>query len=101
MPYLLKKDSRILTDIEEALSYYDTISVELGERFESELILALSKIENHPYHYFNLDQNIRRINLQSFPYKLVYVINEQRKEIIVIGLFHHYRNPKEIFERSE
>ncbi len=33
MPYLLKKDSRILSDIEDALSYYDAISWELGERF--------------------------------------------------------------------
>lgn len=101
MPYLLKKDSRILTDIEEALSYYDAISFELGERFESELILALNKIEKYPYHYFNMNQNFRRVNLQNFPYKLVYVIKEELKEIIVLGLFHHYKNPRKIFDRSK
>lgn len=45
MPYLLKKDKRILSDIDEALSYYDSISHELSERFESELFYALNKIE--------------------------------------------------------
>lgn len=71
MSYLLKKDSRILSDIEEALSYYDAISLELEEKFESTLIHAINKIENHPHHYFNLNQKLRRINLQSFPYKLI------------------------------
>jgi len=101
MPYLLKKDSRIISDIEEALSYYDAISFELGERFELELINALNKIEDHPTHYFNLNKKIRRINLKNFPYKLVYVVIEQTKEIIVLGLFHHYKNPNEIRSRTE
>jgi hypothetical protein len=101
MPYLLKKDNRILSDIEKALSYYDAISFELGERFESELIDALNKIETHPQHYFNLNEKFRRINMLSFPYKLVYKIDKSKMEIIVIGLFHHYKNPKEIFRRSK
>lgn len=66
MPYLLRKDKRILTDIEEALSYYDAISFELGERFELELIPALNKIENSPFHYFNLNQNFRRLTFKIF-----------------------------------
>ena len=101
MPYLLKKDSRIISDIEDALSYYDTISLELGERFESELIHALAKIENHPHHYFNLSQKFRRINLKSFPYKLIYIVIEEANEIIILGLFHHYKNPKDILSRTK
>jgi hypothetical protein len=100
MAYHLKKDNRIIPDIEEALSYYDSISFELGEKFESELIIALNKIENNPHHYFNLNQTLRRTNLQNFPYKLVYLIKEQTKEIIVLGLFHHYKNPQEIRKLS-
>ena len=99
MPYLLKKDSRILSDIEEALAYYDAISLELGERFESELIGALTRIENYPHHYFNLNQKFRRVSLQSFPYKLIYAVKEKTNEIIVLGLFHHYKNLKEIRKR--
>ena len=101
MPYLLKKDKRILSDIEKALSYYDAISLDLGERFESELIDALTKIEIHPQHYFNLNEKFRRISLQNFPYKLIYKIDESAMEIIVIGLFHHNKNPKEIRQRSK
>ena len=101
MDYLLKKDDRIINDIEEALSYYDDISLELGKHFETELLFTLNKIENHPHHYFNLNQKFRRINLQRFPYKLVYVIKEKEKEIIVLGLFHHYKHPGEIRKRSK
>lgn len=67
MPYLLKKDSRIISDIEDALSYYDAISLELGERFESELIQALFKIENHPHHYFNSRSKIQADQLKKLP----------------------------------
>ncbi|MEO7530832.1 MAG: hypothetical protein ABIS69_05455, partial [Sediminibacterium sp.] len=74
MPYLLKKDSRILSDIEHALSYYDEISLELGEKLEWELLRALNKIENQPTHYFNLTHKFRRINLKKFPYKWIYVV---------------------------
>jgi hypothetical protein len=100
MPYHLKKDSRILSDIEDALSYYDAISPELGERFEEAFIQALDKIENNPLHYFSYNEKLRRINLVNFPYKLIYIVKESVKEIIVLGLFHHYINPKEIVRRS-
>lgn len=100
MAYLVKNDSRVISDIEEALSYYDDISIELGKKFESELFIALNKIENHPQHYFNLDQKLRRVNLVSFPYKLVYYLKKESKEIIVLGLFHHYKDPKQLHKRQ-
>ena len=100
MAYLLKKDKRIIADIEEALSYYDAISSELGEKFESALLNALSKIEKHPHYYFNINQKFRRINLENFPYKLLYVLIEDLKEVIVLGLFHHLKKPEEIRKRS-
>lgn len=96
MPYLLKKDSRILSDIEEAVSFYDAISLELGEKFEESLFFAITKIEKHPHHYFNLYQKFRRVNLPNFPNMLIYIVREPSKEIIILGLFHHYRDSKRI-----
>ncbi len=99
MPYQLKKDSRILVDILEAVSYYDAISLALGEKFEESLLLAINKIEKYPHHYFNLLQKFRRVNIQNFPYMLIYIVQESSKEIIILGLFHHYRDSKLIRRR--
>jgi hypothetical protein len=64
------------------------------------MVQALDKIENNPLHYFSYDKKLRRINLANFPYKFIYTVKELTKEIIVLGLFHHFINPKEIGRRS-
>jgi hypothetical protein len=45
MSYQVKKDSRILSDIEEALSYYDAISPELGESLKQRWFRHWTKLK--------------------------------------------------------
>ncbi|MDI9365788.1 MAG: type II toxin-antitoxin system RelE/ParE family toxin [Flavobacterium sp.] len=86
MPYTLSKAAIIKEDVAEALDYYDAISESLAFRFEKELNEAFDKLEQQPYSYFKINGKYRRIVLPSFPYMVVYRIEEQT--VIIIAVFH-------------
>ncbi len=86
MDYQMIKAEVIKYDVIEALDYYDSVSSTLGIRFENELNIAFDNLEKHPHHYFNLKKDYRRIPLKSFPYMVVYRIEQQT--VIVVAVFH-------------
>ncbi|MEP6514355.1 MAG: hypothetical protein ABJA79_10820 [Parafilimonas sp.] len=67
MPYKIITTDLFASDIQEALDYYDPISISLNIKFENELNEALDKLVKNPHHYFNLSNEYRRINLKVFP----------------------------------
>lgn len=97
MPYTLSKAAIIKEDVAEALDYYDAISESLALRFEKELNEAFDKLEQQPYYYFKINGKYRRIVLPSFPYMVVYRIEEQT--VIVIAVFHQKKHPKKLKTR--
>jgi mRNA-degrading endonuclease RelE of RelBE toxin-antitoxin system len=99
MHYLIKRDRRILFDIEQARNYYDEISPGLVRKFEIELFRVFKKLEQNPHHHFKLSTTLRRANLKIFPYRLLYTIHEHEKHIIVYGLFHQKSSPGKIRRR--
>ncbi len=99
MAYTIRKDERLKSNIAEALDYYDAVSFKLGERFELELTAAFYKAQTNPHYYFNLNSKCRPIILESFPYMIIYIVNEAAKEVIVAGLFHHHGSKAAIKNR--
>ena len=97
MLYTLSKAEIIKQDVAEALDYYDTISATLSLRFEEELNTAFDSLEKQPYNYFRLQKNYRRIVLPSFPYMIVYRIEE--RTVVIVALFHQKKNPNKLFNR--
>ena len=96
MPYNLTFSELIQKQIEEALSYYDALSISLSLKFEENLFTVYDSLRQHPYNYFNLNKRFRRINLPDFPYQIIYTIIEKDNEIFVAALFHQHVNPKRI-----
>ncbi|MGN6295640.1 MAG: type II toxin-antitoxin system RelE/ParE family toxin [Ginsengibacter sp.] len=55
---------------------------------------AISVICANPYQYRNTYKNLREITIKKYPFNLIYFVDEDKKLIKVISLFHHRRNPK-------
>lgn len=55
-------------EIERAILYYESVSYELGLRFETEVKRALDHLEKGAAHYLNLEDKLhRRILIEGFP----------------------------------
>ena len=55
MLYEVIKYNRVDDEIEKAILYYESVSYELGLKFESEIERTLDKLETDAVYYFNLE----------------------------------------------
>ena len=98
MAYSVLKYSIVDDEIMLVLEYYYQISETLGIRFEKEILSAFSRLILNPQHYSFIDKNShRRINIEGFPYMLVYTI--EREVVIVKMLFPQRDDPAKVWER--
>jgi hypothetical protein len=60
---------KVPSEAREFLGYYEGVSRELGDKFWTELSLAIAKAGKHPkrHHFDQLGAGLRRSNLKSFP----------------------------------
>ncbi|MEM9542435.1 MAG: type II toxin-antitoxin system RelE/ParE family toxin [Cyanobacteria bacterium P01_E01_bin.42] len=78
-------------ELEEALNYYDKISIELGETFLDEFERAVERIQAFPEAWSSLSANTRRYRLSRFPYNIIYQIQEEK--IVIMAIAHWQRKP--------
>jgi toxin ParE1/3/4 len=90
--------SKAVKEIEEAWRWYEDRRERLGDEFVLCVEESLEKISNNPQLYPVIHNRIRRAMIQRFPYGILYFI--EKDEIIVVGVFHSSRNPKQWKNRT-
>ena len=81
-----------LTEIADAISFYDERKAGLGDRLLTELEHALHRIGRHPRVGELIDDQHRRQLLNRFPFAVLY--SEEPLRILVVALMHQQRRPK-------
>ena len=82
----------------EAQAWYESRAAGLGMEFVRALDAALSAATRNPEGFAPAAPgNCRRILLRRFPFSLVY--RAQGGEFLVIGVFHHRRDPQSLARR--
>ena len=71
--------------------YYDSEREGLGDRFRDEVQLTISRILRFPNGCPALSKSIRRCQLNSFPYGIIYQV--MPSEIFVVAVTHVRREP--------
>lgn len=80
------------SDISRIVDYYeDAGGPELADEFYSELWSFLRKAVNSPESYAIRKRDIRRVNLDKFPFHFLYRVVNDRIRILVVR--HHSRRP--------
>ena len=80
------------SDISRIVDYYeDAGGPELTDEFYSELWTFLRKAVNSPESYAIRERDIRRVNLDKFPFHFLYRVVNDRIRILVVR--HHSRKP--------
>lgn len=78
-------------DILEAQRWYARKAPDLDLSFRDELDQVLVQIRTYPRSFPVVHENIRRANLNRFPYGVFYA--QRRDHIFVLGVVPHARHP--------
>jgi plasmid stabilization system protein ParE len=81
-------------DLEDAITYYEAIHPGLGHEFLTSFEAVIDGIERRPRLATLIEEHLLWVRLHRFPYKAVYRFHEDRNLVVVLGVFHHRRDPK-------
>ena len=96
MVYKILKYDIVDIEIFNAIIYYESISMILSLKFETNINLALDSLEINPENYFNLPDKIhRRIVINKFPFAFIYIISEE--VVLIKMLFPMVLNPEKLW----
>lgn len=79
-------------DLAEGFNWYEERREGLGFEFLDRVDLVLRKIEENPLRYAGTYQNVRLALVGKFPYKVLYLVENNQAE--VIGVVHVKRSPQ-------
>jgi toxin ParE1/3/4 len=83
---------QIASDISRIMDYYeDVVGRELADEFYAELRSFFQKAAEAPESYGIRDRDLRRVNLETFPYHFLFRIVGDTVRILVVR--HHRRRP--------
>lgn len=83
---------KVYSDIDEIMRYYERIATpELADDFYRELGHYMKQAEERPESFSIRERDIRRVNLQRFPYHFLFRIVGDVVRILVVR--HHSRRP--------
>ena len=83
---------KFYSDIDEIMEYYEGVATrELADEFYSELRYYMQQAAERPESFAIRERDLRRVNLQRFPYHLLFRIVGDVVRVLVVR--HHRRRP--------
>jgi plasmid stabilization system protein ParE len=83
---------QISSDISRIMDYYEDVAGRnLADEFYSELRSFFQKAADSPESYDIREHDLRRVNLERFPYHFLFRVVRDRVRILVVR--HHRRRP--------
>ncbi len=79
------------TELDEAVTYYNSEHAGLGDDFILEFVRSLERIKAYPQAWQPFTQDTRRCQLRRFPYGIIYQLLETK--ILIIAISHMHREP--------
>lgn len=90
MVFKLKISSRASLEISEAISWYETQQLFLGESFLKDVYQNLERITSNP-HQFKKSKDFLHVLLNRFPFVIVYQVKNEI--ILVLSVFNTHQHP--------
>lgn len=79
-------------ELDDAIRYYQSESLGLGNEFLFEVIKSLDRISHFPNAWHPFSENTRCCQLSRFPYGIIYQVLET--EILIVAIAHLHRKPE-------
>lgn len=91
--YLAELSAKAHKEITISWNWYEERSRGLGDRFVKEVKDTIFKIIQEPNRYPLRYKNYRQTVVDTFPFLIIFQINERRKLVRIISVFHTSRHP--------
>lgn len=99
MSYTFVNKPAVTFDIEDIVDYYKSINPELAIAFLDRVEEAKKYIVDFPTAFQIKYKNVRTVLLEQFPYHIHYIVDDTKKQIVVLAVIHAYKNPKDYSNR--
>ena len=78
-------------DYLEPIEYHASISIDLGERFNSEIQRLVGEVSRDPQRFFRFHPPAQRALSREFPYSVVYL--DQPDSVWIVAVMHAKQRP--------
>lgn len=95
MSYSFVNKPSVNCDIIDVVDYYKSIKPDLAIAFLDRLEEAKKYITKFPEAFQIKYKNVRTVLLKQFPYHIQYIVDDAKKQIVVLAIIHAYKNPKD------
>ncbi len=99
MSHTFVNKPKVIFDIEDIVDYYISINPELATAFLDRVEEAKKYIADFPLAFQIKYKNVRTVLLEQFPYHIHYIVDDAKKQIVVLAVIHAYKNPKDYSNR--
>lgn len=100
MTYRVKILPSAYTDMREAKKWYSEINKDLAIDFKEQVNSEIDHISLNPEHYQKRYKQFRLSHLKRFPYSIFYIVDQKRKQIVIVGVLHMKRDPEHVTKRE-
>jgi len=81
-------------DVIEASIWYEEKQIGLGLDFAQSYENRLDLLKRNPLVSTKVYQDVRKILFKKFPYRIFYLVDEDKKEVEIFAVIHTRRDPK-------
>ena len=99
MSYKIKLLPVVHTDLRKAKKWYQEKREVLAEEFKTQVNKEIDYIGKNPEHYQFKYKELRQSLVTRFPYAIFYLIEEEKKQVIIFGVLHTRRDPEIVRRR--
>ena len=80
-------------DTLNGIEWYEKQTKGLGKRFYQAIQKVYKTIRENPYFQIRYE-DVRCLPLEKFPYLIHFVVEEERKRVVILGVICTHRDPK-------
>jgi hypothetical protein len=96
--YQLEIKEEVFEDIQNGIDYYNFKKTGLGRKFFAAVQLEYKTIVKNPFFQLRYE-NVRCLPIRKFPYMIHFIVEEEKKKIVVLGVINTYLYPEKWIER--
>lgn len=101
MAYKISFRKRASLEYLSSLIWYKERSLQAAENYVLAVNEALGKVASYPHQFRNTYQQFYEIGLKRYPFAIIYFIDEDLHQVVIVSLFHYKRNPRKKFRDNE
>jgi mRNA-degrading endonuclease RelE of RelBE toxin-antitoxin system len=92
MAYKIVLEKRAFREVDNAMSYYHTISPKLAVKLNSELQKSFKTLSKSPF--FKVSHNqFRILPLKKFPFVIIFEVDENNMQVSIFAVFNTNQDP--------